>query len=737
MLRDNAAHLAELGQRVYDAADLLAFEFLQAASMGLPTYLDARRDAFAPAPGLPLSFERYFLPAPQYRARMGALGYGWTHSFEITLQQRSDGTIVVNGPGGIDPVFEPGENGRYVGTRGDHATLLPQPDGGFLLAEPSGLQTRFRPAGLFAYLRDTNGNQVTASYAGGRLSEVRLSSGDSFTFAYDANGRLQRLTDHTGRVITFAYDPGGQHLLAVTQPDGEVTTYTYLTGEDLLRDHHLRSITYPGGLVAWFSYDPLGRLEEHYLAAIGRPSEKQERVTYAYTSAGKTFVTDALGNTATTWLDGRGRLAQMEDPLGHDAAFYYDADSNLAAVRGPTGLVSSFQYDAYGNLIAARDPMGFQTSFGYGDYQNLAWVRDARGNMISYGYDLSGNLTSITYADGTAERYTYDAAGNLTSWTNRRGVTITYTRNDRGQLTGKNDPGTPGALDFLYTYDAFGKLTSAAGPEGTTLFTYDPLTQRLVRIDYPAIGGKAIHLAFEYDAAGRRTKSTDQDGHVLNYAYEAAGRLDRMTDGSGAMVVDYEYDAAGRLVLKTLGNGVYTTYAYDAASQLVRLVNHQPGGAVLSRFDYAYDALGRRVAMDTHYGLWTYEYDDNRHLTRAVLASTDPSIPDQDLTYVYDAVGNRIRTIVNGEVTEYTTNNMNQYVQVGDRTYVFDAEGNLIQETGPDGTTTYTYNHENRLVAVSRGDDVWQYSYDASGNRIAVDENAVSRMSSIPSALAT
>ena len=63
--------------------------------------------------------------------------------------------------------------------------------------------------------------------------------------------------------------------------------------------------------------------------------------------------------------------------------------------------------------------------------------------------------------------------------------------------------------------------------------------------------------------------------------------------------------------------------------------------------------------------LWTYEYDATGPVDHAVLDSTDPGIPDQDLTYVYDAAGNRIRTISNGVTTEYTTNNMNQYTAVG------------------------------------------------------------------------
>ena len=82
----------------------------------------------------------------------------------------------------------------------------------------------------------------------------------------------------------------------------------------------------------------------------------------------------------------------------------------------------------------------------------------------------------------------------------------------------------------------------------------------------------------------------------------------------------------------------------DAAGQLLHLVNHKPDATVLSRFDYSYDSRGRATSMTTSYGTWTYEYDDMGQLTHAVLASTDPSVPSQELTYVYDPLGNLART---------------------------------------------------------------------------------------------
>ena len=82
--------------------------------------------------------------------------------------------------------------------------------------------------------------------------------------------------------------------------------------------------------------------------------------------------------------------------------------------------------------------------------------------------------------------------------------------------------------------------------------------------------------------------------------------------------------------------------------------------------NYTYDTRGLRVGMATHYGTWSYEYDDLGQITHAVLVSTDPEIPSQNLTFAYDGVGNRIYTISNGLRENYTTNNMNQYTQVRD-----------------------------------------------------------------------
>ena len=109
------------------------------------------------------------------------------------------------------------------------------------------------------------------------------------------------------------------------------------------------------------------------------------------------------------------------------------------------------------------------------------------------------------------------------------------------------------------------------------------------------------------------------------------------------------------------------------------LINYAPDGSINSSFIYTYNNLGLETSETTLDGTWTYAYDAIGELTHAVFVSTESQhVPDQDETYNYDAVGNRTSTVINGVTTVYTTNDMNEYTQVGDTAYTYDADGNMI-----------------------------------------------------------
>ena len=304
---------------------------------------------------------------------------------------------------------------------------------------------------------------------------------------------------------------------------------------------------------------------------------------------------------------------------------------------------------------------------------------------------------------------------------NRRGQPIYYTNDVNGRLIAKLYPS--GKL-ITYGYDLHGNLTNAT--------TLDPAQQstNVIRLAYDGkdqmtniLYPKGRWLSFSYYDSGQRASMLDQLGHRTDYHYDSSGRLQSLSDESSTEIIRYFYDAAGRLAGKKTANGNYSTNIFDDAGQLLRLVNYKNDGSINSRFDYSYDSRARRKTMQTLDGGWTYGYDDLGQLTNAVFASSNLSVGSQNLTYVYDALGNRLTTFSNGVVTVYVPNGLNQYQRVGNTTNSYDADGNLRAEFSQAGTTSYTFDEENRLTTVVSSEGILQYEYDAFGNRTAIIKN--------------
>jgi YD repeat-containing protein len=82
--------------------------------------------------------------------------------------------------------------------------------------------------------------------------------------------------------------------------------------------------------------------------------------------------------------------------------------------------------------------------------------------------------------------------------------------------------------------------------------------------------------------------------------------------------------------------------------------------------------------------------------------------PFPDITYHYDAAGNRTSTVTSSGTVVYVPNALNQYTSVGGVAQTYDANGNL---TG-DGTNTYVFDAENRLVSATTASGAASYAYD-------------------------
>jgi RHS repeat-associated protein len=722
MLGENADYLGRIDRRVDDVNELLAFELQQAEGLNPFGTLASAVDAQVRAPGMPISFSRSFAGNISGRFELGALGRGWAHNWQYSLEQAADGKVTVRGPHSSRRVFQPDSRraGSFFSTPSDTGTLTNR-NGAMEIYEASGVFTAFRPDGRLDYVQDPNGNRITANYTGSLLTSLTHSSGQQLELAYNAVGRVDRLTAYLAPGVAvytnrLDYDSAGQHLTRAVYYDGRIASYGYELNSASPALHSLTNVTSACCDHRYFTYDSLGRLQSTSL------TDGAERLTLSYGRAGQVTVTDALNNSTITLFDHRGRVARVENALGNTVQFTHDINGRLTKLNDPAGLPHQYGYGRSGNLERLVDPLGYTTRLGFGGpFNKMTELTDANSNPTRYRYDEKGNLRAIVYADDSVEGWTYDGYGNATTWTNRRGQTIQYRYDARGALTNKIH--LDGRQE-VYLHDHRGNLTNAASldPAGLSLYTlkyaYNGADQ-LTNIAYP--GGQ--WLAFTYTEAGRRATSLDQTGHLLAYSYDGAGRLEAMTNQLSEEVVRYTYDATGRMRHKQVGKTVSTTYDYDSAGQLLSLTNRNFSGTVLSFFNYAYDDRGRRYSMDTHFGKWTYRYDDLGQLTNAALFSTDPRVPRQNITYGYDALGNRLWTLENGIQRDYQPNRLNQYERVGHIQIYFDADGNTTNEVGGVDTVSYIMSDENRLLRVLRGRSVWDYTYDALGARVSTEEN--------------
>ncbi len=708
MLDNNAQYLGRLGESVTDVGQLWNFSILQANGLNPISTLASAVDASMVTPGVSLSFGRSFGETINSRYQMGAFGRGWSVPWQMALSTLADGTVVITADGGNQFRYQPDSrfSGRYFSAAGDMNMLMGSAGGTFVWKQTDGSTTHFRADGKLDYVQDTNGNKITAGYnASGQLTNLTHSSGQSLLIAYNAAGLIHTITDSAGRQTVYTYDTANQHLMTVQAPGG-TTQYTYSVGNGAAKEHALTSIQFPDGSHLYYTYESLGRL-----ASTSRDGNA-ERVVYTYDEPGEVTGTDLLGDASRTFYDNRGLPIKSQDALGYITVVSYDPATLLVSqITDPSGQSQTFTYDAMGNLASSTDQLGHKTFYTHGIDNRLTSLTDANGNKTVYAYDPAGNLLSTTYANGLVELTTYDPLGNPMSFTNRRGQAVSYMYNAAGQVTKETFPDAT-HTDFMY--DEHGNLKTATDASGTITFSYQ--SDYLKRVDYP--GGRFLDFTLDPNS-GRRMAMVDQTGFTVNYHYDTAGRLWYLTDGSNNRIVTYTYDPAGRLSRKDNGNGTYTTYQYDANGNVLHLINYAPGGAVNSRFDYTYNALGLRTTMATVDGTWTYSYDGTGQLTHAVFASTNHDVPNQDLVYNYDAVGNRTSTVINGVTTAYVANNLNEYASVGGVTQMYDADGNLLS----DGTNRYAYDVLGRLISVTTPTGTTGYNYDAMGNRSASTTN--------------
>jgi len=630
--------------------------------------------------------------------------------------------------------------------------------------------TRESPApgvfGLITQITEPTGRSYALNYDGvGRITSVSDPIARQVLYTYDAEGRLETVTDLAGGVTRYAYD--AQHrITSITDP----RSITFLTNEYDAQGRVIRQTQADGGI--WqFAYalvgpsltetrvtDPRGNITTHRFNTTGQPLSTTDALgqttTYEYAGGSNLLLstTDPLGRTTRREYDVLGNLTRLIDPAGQPRTFGYEPTFNrVTSATDPLNQVTGFEYDPQGNLTAVVDPLSNRTTLAYNSAGQVTTFTDPLDNPTTFTYDAQGNLATVADPLGNTTRRAYDAVSRLTQQLDPRGmptgfaydalnrttqiqdalagltrfaydgngnlVTVTDARNSvtahsydsMDRLQTRTDPVN---ATETFEYDGMGNLTRHTDRKGqVSTFTYDGLNRRMGSIYADST------VSLTYDAVGRLTQATDTIGDIIENTYDG---LDRLTGQTGVLgALSYQYDALSRRTGRTASGQPSVGYSWDPASRLTQIAQ---GSQVVT---LQYDNAGRRTRLTLPNQVSTeYQYDPASRLTALIYRNTTSQLGD--LTYTYDAVGNRTgiggalaRTLLPNPVAAAIYDAANRQLAFGGQTLSYDANGNLTN----DPTTTYTWDARNRLLALA-GPTIASFQYDPLGRRVQKTVNA-------------
>lgn len=640
-----------------------------------------------------------------------ALGFGWGHSYDVTLHVTTSRAYIRQADGRM-VVFEFTPDKRKPHYRARHAA------DGYLVhtGEPyvwhwrSGRRLLFDSRGRLTRVEQGRSRSHAPTLAAKRqliaYDTARRYAPHGVDLAYDGDGLLTRVSDPQGRTLRLNYYPNA-HLKSVIGADdkplvryrydgrGNLSEARYADGthriyhyEDVHDRHNLTGITDARGVrLATYGYDKRDRaILSTHAGGVG-----QVRVRY---ENGRSIVTDSLGQTSVYYyrIDGGVPLVTRVDGPGCSAC--------------GTGNVE-YEYDARRQWVATVDKDGGRIERSYNHQGRLTEVYRRRNHrralLVGYRYSRStGELIKIVLPSVNTGA--------------QREITLTY--NAHGQITVVREQGfapQPGGgfssigREVRYSYDEKNRLRVIDGVrndvDDRTTIDWDG-RNRLRRITYADGGFYAVR---RYDAFGRPDIIQTERSPAIHIEYNQRGQVHAFSTAKGRIQFDRDkagnvtriglpqaarfirnFDDAGRLASIDLDNDLIKL-SWDRANQLSALALRDRAG---------HQAIKANIAIPTR---------------RAGVPSPDPALnrehnaQPQAIILVNDRNGNQTRYGIDdfGRVAFIDSPDS------GERVYQHGPGGRLVhKQVASGGHESLAYDEQGRITQVrNAGEDIEvQYS---------------------------
>ncbi|MCL2881669.1 MAG: DUF6531 domain-containing protein [Coriobacteriia bacterium] len=681
----------------------------------------------------PLSF---LMTYNSTETRTGALGPGWTHSFEISIERQDDKAIILLEDGQRE-VFE--YRGSWRHAQGEDASLT-ENDGQFTYRTHQGVEYLFDNQGKLIQITDRNGHFLKLSYNdSGQLQTAENDSGAQFNFSYE-EGRLVQVADNASRAISLTYSDG--ILASVTGETGAVYSYAH---NDAGR---ITQVTNPLGIAAVENeYDENGRVIAQSLAGGGKLSfvfdddaqsvkfteQNGNEVTHIHDNRYRSIKTIYSDGTETSEYDNHNHLTSFTDKLDNTVSYGYDERGNRTSITNALGEETTTTYNELNRPTEVAVCGVPQLKAIYDERGNAIETSDGLGRTIKTKRNEAGQPEKITLSDESEITLAFDERGNITSATDPSGTaTCEYDELNRPVLVTD-----PLGNEMHFVRDARGNTTQATNAAGDVCACeYNGLDRPTKIIDFDGSTAKyGYHkngrpesftdqegntTTLEYDLMGNPIRRTDAEGFSTQTEYDQFNRPIKVIDEEGITVEQYVYDALGNKTKITGPRGEETSIVYDALSRPIEVT--EPDGAKLSAI---YNVLGKPTCITDALGhKYLREYD----IVGQLIKATDPT--GTIFTFSYSLLG-KLASITNpaGLTTtfDYLLGGLLEKITYPDgryKTFTYDAAKNLTSQTDQDGFSLYyTYDCLNRIIEISTSTgQKTTYSYDAVGRVISATD---------------
>ncbi|MBK9262906.1 MAG: hypothetical protein IPM54_24270 [Polyangiaceae bacterium] len=453
---------------------------------------------------IPIKFERNYWSRSQ---RDGALGPGWSHPLDASVDERGEDVVVIL-PDGRERVHSPLAVGVSIWDNIDRYSLE-RKENGYRLRTWDGLSYHFarvpevRTACSLVNITDRCDNQIALRYQNGRLAMIIDSVGRELRCSSTPDGKLAGVHFDAMKIdlVRFTYDDEGR-LSAALDPLGNALRYRYRGGV-------LVQETNRNGLSFYFEYD-WTHPEGWCIRTWGDGGIYDRRITYDKLRH-VTLVDDSRGGRTHYFGNAAGLVDRIIDPTGRETKYEWDeCYRKTAEVDGAGGRIE-WNYDVRGNVILQRDAVGATTRWTYNDSSDPTEFVDALGNVWRYEYDRRGKLRIATDPLGNAYRYEFDRIGRLLSCRDPRGFAFSLTYDSFSETRVHDWEGN--TTD--YRYDALGRLISLVDPLAHARSWNGTREACSLRLSTPTAGWKCGMMPKEMSLKSRTEWVTRRKFHIV------------------------------------------------------------------------------------------------------------------------------------------------------------------------------------------------------------------------------